>query len=607
MKIKFDKYTYYQDDDDVQVYDATKDLDLAKKYEYSPDHFNELLRNRQYDDAIAYASKYVPNNPKDRRSFEEQLNVIKNQGRKITALYSRLDKDRELPLVEFFDNVFTDGGLERLNNNNYADSFIYAKQFLGSKYKGENNPFSVIPEMEDEADGLQVRFQPKSQSLFGIDKLKRDNNDFNIDKFYELSGLTEGELIGNGVQVVHKDGETILQFRKDNALANSIIYNVGELVDKGSSWIDTVFGRKPMHQPVIEGTKTLNGQTTIVSTATNRDLQAITNLVNNAKDEKNRAMEVNNLVEKDYSGFQAGYVNDELEQLRAYAEANPDAMTESEFNKEWSRLGGDAILTAVKTFGGRQAIYSNLGAEAEGDRTMVKKEGKERNEVIDAISRAKKTDLTFTYGCVNGIVGTVVTINGQNRTNQTPATPRVQVFLPGFMSKEAQAAIQRNSLTRAAKELNDMQDWGYTYDCEDGTELVYTGTDANGSGQFMDIKTKQRYDKTEAAKILNKDMSIRDAKRQLKFNHMNVDGELIDIQGYDRDAQYWALQLAEELDPGLPIYDFTGKVYDFTKPEDISSIFNHDIDENNMQFDSYYKLQNIYDIYNKIMEAISNY
>lgn len=607
MKIKFDKYTYYQDDDDINVYDATKDLTLAEKYKYDPDHFNELLRNRQYDNAIAYASKYVPNNPKDRRSFEEQLNIIKNQGRKITALYSRLDKDRELPLVEFFDNVFTDGGLERLNNNNYADSFIYAKQFLGSKYKGEHNPLSVIPEMEDEADGLQIRFQPKSQSLFGIDKLKRDNNDFNIDKFYELSGLTEGELTGNGVQVVHKDGETILQFRKDNALANSIIYNVGELVDKGSGWIDTVFGREAMHQPVIEGTKTSNGQTTIVSTATRRDLQAITNLVNNAKDEKNRAMEVNNLVEKDYSGFQAGYVNDELEQLRAYAEANPDAMTESEFNKEWARLGGDAILTAVKTFGGRQAIYSNLGADAEGDRTMVKKEGKERNDVIDAISRAKKTDLTFTYGCVNGIVGTVVTINGQNRTNQTAATPRVQVFLPNFMSKEAQAAIQRNSLTRAAKELNDMQDWGHTYDCEDGTELVYTGTDANGNGQFMDIKTKQRYDKTEAAKILNKDMSIRDAKRQLKFNHMNVNGELIDTQGYDRDAQYWALQLAEELDPGLPIYDFTGKVYDFTKPEDISSIFNHDIDENNMQFDSYYKLQNIYDIYNKIMEAISNY
>lgn len=606
MKVKFDKYTYYQEDDDANEYDGTKDLTLAKKYEYSPDHFNELLRNRQFDDAIAYASKYVPNNPKDRRDFEEQLNVIKNQGRKITALYSRLDKERELPLVEFYDNVFTDGGLEKLTNNNYADSFIYAKQFLGSKYSGERNPFTVIPEMEDEATGLQIRFQPKTQSLFGIDKLNRDNYDFNIDKFYEVSGLSEGELIGNGISVIHKDGETILQFRKDNALANSIIYNVGELVDKGTNFVNSIFGRRPMHMPVIEGTKELNGETQIVSTATQRDLEAIRNLVNNAKNEKNKAMEVNNLMEKDYSGFQAGYVSDELEQLRAYAEANPD-MSESEFNKEWTRLGGDRILTAVKTFGGRQAVYSNLGADAEGDRTMIKKEGKDKNDVIDAISRAKKTDLSFTFGCVNGIVGTVVTINGKDRTASTPATPRVQVFLPGFMSKEAQAAIQRNSLTRAAKELNDMQDWGHTYDCEDGTELVYTGTDMNGNGQFMDIKTKARYNKDEAAKILNKDMSIRDAKRQLKFEHMNVNGELIDIQGYDRAAKYWALQLAEELDPGLPIYDFTGKVYDFTKQEDIDSVFDHKIDENNMQFDSYYKLQNIYDIYNKIMEAISNY
>ena len=189
MKVKFDKYTYYQDDDDVNVYDATKDLTLAKKYEYSPDHFNELLRNRQYDDAIAYASKYVPNNPKDRRDFETQLNVIKNQGRKITALYSRLDKDRDLPLVEFYDNVFIDGGIERLANNTYAENFVDLKKRLGSKIDEPfgNGIFGLSREkgeIEQEATKVSITFMPKKQTLFGVDWLAKDNNEYNIDKFY---------------------------------------------------------------------------------------------------------------------------------------------------------------------------------------------------------------------------------------------------------------------------------------------------------------------------------------------------------------------------------------------------------------------------------------
>lgn len=599
MKIKFDKYTYYQDDDDVNVYDATKDLTLAKKYEYSPDHFNELLRNRQYDDAIAYASKYVPNNPKDRRDFETQLNVIKNQGRKITALYSRLDKDRDLPLVEFYDNVFIDGGIERLANNTYAENFVDLKKRLGSKIDEPfgNGIFGVSTkegEIGQEATKVSITFMPKKQTLFGIDWLAKDNNNYNIDKFYEDSGLTENILKGNGVQFDTKDGKTTLTFRKDNPLANKILYNTPWSVSLGKAgFIPEVIGLDDKNNPI--------------STITAHDLGNYQNYIDKAKEYKDRALEINNLVEKDYSGFQAGYVNDALEELRAYAEANPDAMTDSEFSREWKRLGGDDILTAVKTFGGKQEIYSNLFPVADGDRTMVKMEGEQRTDVINAISQAKKTDLMFTYGCVNGIVGTVVTINGQAKTKTNDESPRVQVFLPGFLSDKAQEAIQRNSLTRAAKELNDMQDWGHSYDCEDGTELMYIGTDSNGRGRFMDFNTKKEYSKDEAAKILNKDMSIRDAKRQLKYNYMNVNGKLIDREGYDTAAQYWALQLAEELDPGIPIYDFAGKTYDFSNPKDVEAIFNKEIDEENVQFDVYYKLQNIYDIYDKIMQAISRY
>lgn len=599
MKVKFDKYTYYQDDDDVRVYDASKDLNLAKKYEYSPDHFNELLRNRQYDDAIAYASQYVPNNPKDRRDFETQLNVIKNQGRKITALYSRLDKDRDLPLVEFYDNVFVDGGIDHLSENNYVNGFIDLKRRLGSRIEEPfgNGIFGLSKEKAEigqEATKVSITFMPKTQTLFGIDWLARDNNEYNIDKFYEASGLTENILKINGVTLDTKDGKTTLTFRKDNPLANTILYN--------TPW-STSLG-KAGFMPQVVG---LDDKNNIVEDIGPHSLGEFQNYIDTAKEAKDNALKVNNLVEKDYSGFQAGFVNDALEELRAYAEENPDAMTDSEFAREWKRLGGDDILTAVKTFGGKQEMYSNLFPVADGDRTMVKMEGQQRTDVINAISQAKKTNLRFTYGCVNGIVGTLITIDGQAKTKTNDESPRVQVFLPGFLSDKAQEAIQRNSLTRAAKELNDMQDWGHSYDCEDGTELMYVGTDSNGKGRFMDANTKKEYSKDEAAKILNKDMSIRDAKRQLKYNYMNVNGQLIDREGYDAAAQYWALQLADELDPGIPIYDFAGKTYDFTNPKDVEAIFNKEIDEENVQFDVYYKLQNIYDIYDKIMQAISRY
>ena len=98
-------------------------------------------------------------------------------------------------------------------------------------------------------------------------------------------------------------------------------------------------------------------------------------------------------------------------------------------------------------------------------------------------------------------------------------------------------------------------------------------------------------------------MILETSTRSLKFAFMNKKGDFVAEDLYDNKAKQIALKGADELFPGIPIVDFNGRIYDLQNPKDVEDIFNHKIDEDNIHFDVYNKLQKIYYLYDRIMAA----
>ena len=184
-----------------------------KDQEFDHTKFDELVNNRQYQDAYDYAIQYPLLDPIEEAESMNDLKNMLREGRITETVYKNVDESA-YPIIDFRNAVEMPGGLERLSEDNqYAKEFIEYKNSIGS---GENR--------------LKVTFQPQQQKLFGIDFLRRDNTEASIEKFYETTGYSKQYLEANGVKVGLKDGKPYLEFDKSNDLANTILLNIN---DKG--------------------------------------------------------------------------------------------------------------------------------------------------------------------------------------------------------------------------------------------------------------------------------------------------------------------------------------------------------------------------------------
>ena len=235
MKLSFGNYSYYDPTDKSSIPE-----NKINDYKFDNTHFQQLIANRQYQDAADYAAKYHFDDPATQRAHENDILNLRREGRKIAAIYSQVPDEATKQKMEFIDNVFVDGGLEQILNNPYAARFIQLKRMLGSDLEtnavgAASFDSSLIEGMSraggdskilKEATGLKITFNAKTQKgIFGWDWAASDNNN-NIDAFYKKSGLNETQLKSAGIIVSHKDGNTTLQFNKSNALANQIISNL---------------------------------------------------------------------------------------------------------------------------------------------------------------------------------------------------------------------------------------------------------------------------------------------------------------------------------------------------------------------------------------------
>uniref|UniRef100_A0AAU8MHG4 Uncharacterized protein n=1 Tax=Geladintestivirus 5 TaxID=3233137 RepID=A0AAU8MHG4_9CAUD len=615
MKIGFGNYTYFDPNaEDKQTYNTATESQ-RQQYGFSQKHFNQLITNRQYNDAAEYAAQYHFSDPKTQKEHENDIINLRRNGRVLGAIYSRIDDPNTLAKIEFYDKVFVNGGLEQLTENKYVNEFTEYKKELGSSVQYKMYGKNVVTK---EATRLSVTFQPEKKTFLGIDWLVKDNKN-NIDNFYEQSGLNEQQLKVAGVKIIHKDGKTTLEFDKSNELANQIIFNLPN--DKHRTG-DSPLGTDGDNVSIIgyDSKGQIAGYT--------RGHEEIKYLINSAKSEKESYFKKTDLAEKDYSSTIGPAIDDNLETLKAAHAAGE--IDDTTFNRQFKILGSN-ITAAIQSLGsGNYEMYTNSYNEEPTDETLISADNEQRAHLANLISSTNPKDLQLLSMCSNGKIGTLVVINGGGLTDkqqeglESTAKPedryktrRIEIFIPGFMQEQAQAKINANTSSRSIQEVNSMLDWNYTYKCGNSTEIT-----PDGKGGF--VKNNKPVDKDEAIKEINKDMIIQDAINNLKFNYLSFNGKLISdkdnsllgAEEYEKMARLIAVRAGNELNPGVPLTKTNGSDYTvdelFNMKGLSTSEYWYNEDEHgeisqSLPYQLDLKLHDIYSIYDAIMKELQYY
>ena len=609
MKVNFGNYIFFDNVADNKTISATNNSS-AKQYAFDETKFNNLIANRQYNDAADYAAQFHFSDPKVQKEHENDIINLRREGRVLGAIYGKIHNDIDLKKVEFYDKVFVDGGLEQLNtsNKNASDYNEYAEQFID--YKRKLGSTIENGEIKDEATRLSITFEPEKQyGIFGIDWLAKDNKN-NIDNFYAQSGLNEQQLKAAGIKIIHKDNKTTLDFDKSNKLANQIIFNLpkdsrrmGDTPLRTSGKNVSIVGYTAKGESIID--KRNESIANLFTLDYNRNFENIQNLINNAKTAKESYFKKNDLDTKQYSSTVGPMISDELSSLREAL--NNGQITDTQYNNQ-ARAMAPHVFSAIYTLGSSNyEMYTNNFNDEDTDEILVSVENKDRAELTKLINNYDPKDIDVSAMISNGKIGTLITLKGTGNETQSDKNDgrRIQIFVPGLLQEEAQAKINRNTSTRAAQEINSMIDWGYSYKLRNGSEIS-----TDGVGNFM--KGKEIIDKQTAIQEINKDMIVQDALHNLKFQYMNTKGDIINNTKYEQMAKLLAMNAVSDVygDIKLNVDNNTKTVTlsdKFGNVYNQDDIFDRNIKEDETQYEVYDRLNDIYAIYNELMNELAFY
>lgn len=601
MKISFGNYTYFDGkvEGDGKPYIGTQG-EWTGHYAFDENKFNQLIANRQYSDAADYASQFHFSDPETQKAHESDIINLRRSGRVLGAIYGRVQDPADLAKITFADNVFVDGGLERMEKNEYSSALLNRleeyKAKIGSEI--EYNTFGA-DDIKTEATSLGITFKPAKRTFLGIDFLAKDNEN-TIENFCDAIGLSINQLRDSGVDVIRKDGDTTLKFNKSNPLANKILYYAP--INKSSNTVGDI--------PVTD----FGGDIPVTVTGYDNDgnalgrgvgLDRFKQLIDDARNTKEKYFKDFNLTYKDYSSTVGPMISDELSSLKAML--NSGQINDTQYNQQAKAIAPH-IFSAINTLGsGNYEMYTNYYNDKSTDETLIPAENIQRGELANLISSYAPKDIDVSAMVSNGKIGALITLEGTGNEDkaQNNNGRRIQIFVPGLLQEEAQAKINRNTSTRAIQELNSMIDWDYSYKLRDGSEIGI-----NYKGEFT--KDKTVITKQAAIQEINKDMIMEDALSNLKFQYMNADGNITDNLKYEEMARLLSMNAAADIygDVKLNIKPQTNDVTlsdKFGNTYSSDDIFNRNIDKDKTQYEIYDRLNEIYSMYNELMNELNFY
>ncbi len=596
---------FFNDNEELPV--IHRKIQSVKKDSFDKKHFNQLIAERKLRQAADYADQFRFDDIETQRNYENEIINLRNSADISESVFRQMDADTKNKSI-FLSNLYIDGGLDRIRNNPYAQQFNELKRKLGSS-------------INREANTLMITFDAQKQyGLFNWDWISPDNDENNINNFYQRSGLNETILRENGVQIISEnDGSTSLKFDKSNPYANRIITNVFN-----NNIPDNRFVRIRGYDSDGEITDytmpdSENGEIyDHVITYGNRyehnsyNITNIANFVNGIKESKNNALNQIISSKRTYNSIKGGSLFDGYDEIQEAYESGQ--LTDNEYNRAMIRYDNQIKNFIRNLTLNEKQVYSNYGNDNDDlNLTSLKSLSNEEKAYLENELSATDVRNINVNACTSyGMYGALITINAiplketeiDNNNVGEVKRNKIEIFIPGLMAEEAQARINRNTSLRAERKINDMQTYNFNFTLNDGSKII---PERDSKFYFKDRYNNIReITSKEATRLIDKTYIIQSAKN-LKYQFMNSNGDIINsVNGktYDDYAKEIALQAVNDWYPNVS----------FGSTTSVEEVFSHQGSGNKVKrefaqtipYDVEKKYNELYDIYNQILLLFNN-
>ena len=532
----------------------------------SKDIYSKFIADGDYAGAANYLSRGHFKDPNKQRIVNETIKQLRSEGRKIQGMMERADVDQKAAF-SFINSIDSNSNLPGLNNGKDADgNYIGATNQYSKAYSDAKR--NLASTNEHEAESISVKFGGKTDKRYGflgIDFLAKDK-EYKTDAFTEMlhrAGITKKSLINSGAKITVKDGQYYLNISKRNNLFNRV-YNAllktksddglyrfqvagidakGNLIKNNESRL--MLSAKDRGEAIQKGIDISPYKTSDIEKGDGyyynpsdskmfRNFTAPSEVVNDAN---NKIKSITSTNEKEGTSTVSSMT---LNFNSARAKDISDYLNAGRINSSQASAlineNNNAILNAIMNSDLTQyEVYATDHEDDNGNTTRSKiDDTKTRAEIQDRI-RAEIRDGKFdvntqvALGIQGDQTGYVITLPAKHDKDGEVEGTTESIFIPNFLNGEAEKVFNRNTKTRAIKELASMEMYNYGVDIpQDGKLNVYNNPDTGTAVyqmEYSDGSTVQ-INKDEALRNINKMLIIEDGIDNANSLFYDEDGNI---------------------------------------------------------------------------------
>ena len=532
----------------------------------SKDIYSKFIADGDYAGAANYLSRGHFKDPNKQRIVNETIKQLRSEGRKIQGMMERADVDQKAAF-SFINSIDSNSNLPGLNNGKDADgNYIGATNQYSKAYSDAKR--NLASTNKHEAESISVKFGGKTDKRYGflgIDFLAKDK-EYKTDAFTEMlhrAGITKKSLINSGAKITVKDGQYYLNISKRNNLFNRV-YNAllktksddglyrfqvagidakGNLIKNNESRL--MLSAKDRGEAIQKGIDISPYKTSDIEKGDGyyynpsdskmfRNFTAPSEVVNDAN---NKIKSITSTNEKEGTSTVSSMT---LNFNSARAKDISDYFNSGRINSSQAsaliKENNNAVLNAIMNSDLTQyEVYATDHEDDSGNTTRSKiDDTKTRAEIQDRI-RAEIRDGKFdvntqvALGIQGDQTGYVITLPAKHDKDGEVEGTTESIFIPNFLNGEAEKVFNRNTKTRAIKELASMEMYNYGVDIpQDGKLNVYNNPDTGAAVyqmEYSDGSTVQ-ISKDEALRNINKMLIIEDGIDNANSLFYNEDGNI---------------------------------------------------------------------------------
>ena len=532
----------------------------------SKDIYSKFIADGDYAGAANYLSRGHFKDPNKQRIVNETIKQLRSEGRKIQGMMERADVDQKAAF-SFINSIDSNSNLPGLNNGKDADgNYIGATNQYSKAYSDAKR--NLASTNEHEAESISVKFGGKTDKRYGflgIDFLAKDK-EYKTDAFTEMlhrAGITKKSLINSGAKITVKDGQYYLNISKRNNLFNRV-YNAllktksddglyrfqvagidakGNLIKNNESRL--MLSAKDRGEAIQKGIDIYPYKTSDIEKGDGyyynpsdskmfRNFTAPSEVVNDAN---NKIKSITSTNEKEgtstVSSMTLNFNSARAKDISDYLNAGRiNSSQASALIKENNNAVLNAIMNSDLT---QYEVYATDHEDDSGNTTRSKiDDTKTRAEIQDRI-RAEIRDGKFdvntqvALGIQGDQTGYVITLPAKHDKDGEVEGTTESIFIPNFLNGEAEKVFNRNTKTRAIKELASMEMYNYGVDIpQDGKLNVYNNPDTGTAVyqmEYSDGSTVQ-IGKDEALRNINKMLIIEDGIDNANSLFYDEDGNI---------------------------------------------------------------------------------